>query len=74
MRKHGLIILGNSFEACQEKINNLFNNVPYIDYDDNSISEECLGHIKETEPNFIEDGCLFPLKINKWVHVAINHM
>ena len=64
MRKHGLIILGNSFEACQEKINNLFNNVPYIDYDDNSISEECLGHIKETEPNFIEDGCLFPLKIN----------
>lgn len=67
MRKHGLIILGNSFEACQEKINNLFNNVPYIDYDDNEISEECLVHIKETEPNFLDEGCLFPLKINNEV-------
>ena len=67
MRKHGLIVLGNSFEACQEKINNLFNNVPYIDYDDNNISEECLVHIKETEPNFLDEGCLFPLKINNEV-------
>ena len=67
MRKHGLIVLGNSFEACQEKINNLFNNVPYIDYEDNNISEECLVHIKETEPNFLDEGCLFPLKINNEV-------
>lgn len=64
MRKHGLIILGNSFESCQEKIDYLFNNVPYIDYDDSNLSEECLKHINEVSPNFIEKNSLFTLKLS----------
>lgn len=65
MRKHGLIVLGNSFEACQEKINYLFNNAPYIDYDDNNLSEECIEHVKETMPSFIiDDAHFFALKLN----------
>ncbi len=65
MRKHGLIVLGNSFEACQEKITNLFENTPYIDYDDTNISKECLEHVKETMPSFIvDDEHFFTLKLN----------
>lgn len=65
MRKHGLIVLGNSFEACQEKISYLFNEVPYIDYDDNCVSDECIEHVKETMPSFlVDDEHFFALKLN----------
>lgn len=64
MRKHGLIILGNSFESCQEKIEYLFNNVPYIDYDDNHLSEECIEHVKEVAPSFVDEKSFFALKLN----------
>ena len=64
MRKHGLIVLGNNFEACREKIDNLFNNVPYIDYDDSELSAECVEHVNEVAPSFIEDRTFFALKLN----------
>ena len=65
MYKHGLIILANSFEGCKEKITNLFNNVPYIDYDDNNLSEECIKHIKDTKPEFGCEKNFFALKLSK---------
>lgn len=64
MRKHGLIILGNSFKSCQEKIDYLFDNVPYIDYDDSELSIECIEHVNEVAPSFIEDRSFFALKLN----------
>lgn len=64
MKKHGLIILGNSFKECSEKIENLFYNIPYVDYDSNILSKECINHINEVMPNFLNEKNIYPIKIN----------
>lgn len=64
MFKHGLIIMGNSFEECKEIIINLFNFVPYIDYSSHVLSEECKEHLTEVSPSFITEDTMYPLCLN----------
>ena len=61
MKKHGLIIMGKSFDACAAKIIDLFANCPYIDYDSTKISDECLEHIIEVSPKFLTKDNIYPL-------------
>jgi phosphopantothenate-cysteine ligase len=61
MKKHGLIIMGKSFDSCAAKIIDLFANYPYIDYDSNKISDECFNHIIEVNPIFLTKEKVFPL-------------
>ena len=42
----------------------VFENTPYIDYDDSEISVESKEHISETNPSFITESTLFSLKFN----------
>lgn len=64
MKKHGLIILGYSFEECCEKIENLFKEIPYIDYDNHTISQECIDHIKEVNPICVTSDKVYVLGLN----------
>lgn len=64
MRKHGWIVLGNSFEDCKGTIEELMCE-PYIDYEDNNIDLECVEHIKEVCPQFVNDSELYPIKQNE---------
>ena len=64
MRKHGWIVMGNSFEECRGTIEELMRE-PYIDYEDNNIDSECIEHIKEVCPQFIKGSELFVIKQNK---------
>lgn len=64
MRKHGIMIMGNSFDECKSKLENLLKNVPYIDYTTNEICIEAIEHIKKMNPSFIKQNSVFPIKIN----------
>ena len=35
-----------------------------IDYDDNNLSEECIEHVKEVAPSFVDEKSFFALKLN----------
>lgn len=63
MKKHGLIILGNSFEECKTSLEELFSEVPYIDYSTNEISNECIEHLREVGVEYNQNE-FYPLKIN----------
>lgn len=63
MRKHGWIVMGNSFDECQRTINRLMS-LPYIDYDSNIVDEECLQHISEVNPKFLLKNELYPIKLD----------
>lgn len=69
LRKHGLIVLGNNFNVCASKISELFDTVPYIDYDTNEISLDCHKHTIEVSPTFVDVKSFNPLKI-KGEHIG----
>lgn len=61
--KHGLIILGNSFEDCLNEISNLYKKSIFIDYDDKNYNTEFLDHIADVKANFIyNEGNIYPIK------------
>lgn len=63
--KHGLIILGNSFDECLKIVDDLYNKTIYIDYDKrDDINEEFKEHVKEVQANFVyQEGGIYPIKI-----------
>ena len=64
MKKHGLIILANSFDDCYDIVENLFYGEPCIDYSTHELSAECEFHIDDVEPSFDRFEYRYPIKIN----------
>ena len=64
--KHGLIIMGNSFDECLMHLDKLFNTTPYINYDKKNIyNDEFTNHVYEVEGLFVfQFGDIFPIEIN----------
>lgn len=66
--KHGLIVLGNSFNDCLNEINSLYENNIYIDYNDYNnkhSNKEFINHIVDVQANFVyNEGNIYPIKLS----------
>lgn len=60
MQKHGLIIVGSDLKTCEDKLDELFNNTPYIQYE-LCTDEEVLNHIEEVDATFVNKNNLYNL-------------
>lgn len=61
--KHGLIVMGDSLNECLNKIETLFNEEIFVNYDTiYNPNEEFISHIKEVQAEIIiEKGFMYPI-------------
>jgi hypothetical protein len=63
MKKHGLIITGESIEDCEKKLNELFLETPYINTEVICKDVEVLDHIDDVRASYTKDsGVLYNLE------------
>lgn len=66
MKKHGLVICGETLTECAKKLEELYTQVPYINKTSKDINLESQKHIEEVNATFVyEKGCIYNIVLNK---------